>query len=219
MTAPHRHVREELGAYVLGALEPAERQAVDAHLADCDTCRDELSRLSNLPGLLNRLSADEASDDRLVPSPDLAPRVVLSAAAEAGRLRRHLVWWRAAAASGAAASVALLLLLAPWEPEPDRLVAAAEPVAAAAAATEGTAAAIAWEWGTTVELDVRELPERPWFALYTVADDGRREQAGAWGATGSSAARVRGATAIQRGELDRVEIVDGAGEVLVAFDF
>jgi len=36
---------ELLGAYAVDALEGAERQAFEAHLADCATCRDELAEL------------------------------------------------------------------------------------------------------------------------------------------------------------------------------
>ena len=46
------HVREELGGYVLGALEPAEREAVAAHLARCPECAAEHARLAALPALL-----------------------------------------------------------------------------------------------------------------------------------------------------------------------
>jgi anti-sigma factor RsiW len=46
------HVREELGGYVLGALDPAEREAVAAHLADCPECAAEHERLAGLPALL-----------------------------------------------------------------------------------------------------------------------------------------------------------------------
>jgi anti-sigma factor RsiW len=45
-------VREELGAYILEALEPAEREAVAAHLAGCPGCRAEHQRLAALPALL-----------------------------------------------------------------------------------------------------------------------------------------------------------------------
>jgi anti-sigma factor RsiW len=46
------HVREELGAYVLGALEPPEREAVALHLARCPECAAEHDRLAGLPALL-----------------------------------------------------------------------------------------------------------------------------------------------------------------------
>jgi len=41
-----------LGAYVLGSLEPAERAAVDEHLLSCPTCAAELADLTGLPALL-----------------------------------------------------------------------------------------------------------------------------------------------------------------------
>ena len=104
------HVREELGAYVLGALEPGDRRAVEEHVTSCSSCRDELARLSGMPALLDRLTAEEAMAD-LTPVPAaLAPRVVLGVAGEARRLRRQVRAWRAVAASGVAASFILALL-------------------------------------------------------------------------------------------------------------
>ena len=44
--------RQSLGVYVLGAIEPAERALVDAHLLTCRDCRDELAGLAGLPALL-----------------------------------------------------------------------------------------------------------------------------------------------------------------------
>jgi hypothetical protein len=46
------HVREDLGGYVLDALEPAERAAVSAHLGTCRECAAEYARLAGLPALL-----------------------------------------------------------------------------------------------------------------------------------------------------------------------
>jgi anti-sigma factor RsiW len=53
--------RLELGVYVLGSIEAADRRVIDAHLARCAECRDELAELAGLPLLLSRVSADDAS--------------------------------------------------------------------------------------------------------------------------------------------------------------
>jgi anti-sigma factor RsiW len=41
----HTQYREELGAYLLGALTDLERQAFERHVAGCAECRDELEQL------------------------------------------------------------------------------------------------------------------------------------------------------------------------------
>jgi hypothetical protein len=119
MTAAGRcaDVRLLLGVYVLGAAEPAERALVRMHLAWCRDCREELSAVAGLPGLLRRVPADEA--DRLFASEaDAAGQVdpagpadplagsalprLLSRTARTRRTRR----WLAAAATAAAVAVA-----------------------------------------------------------------------------------------------------------------
>jgi Putative zinc-finger len=51
----------EAGAYVLGALSPAERTDYQRHLGACAGCRDEVADLAGLPGLLGRLDEPTAS--------------------------------------------------------------------------------------------------------------------------------------------------------------
>jgi len=48
-----------LGAYLLGALDGAERTEVELHLADCPRCQEELVQLSPLPGLLRHTPFEE----------------------------------------------------------------------------------------------------------------------------------------------------------------
>ena len=41
----HESYREDVGAYLLGALEPAEQAAFEGHLAGCPECRSEVEQL------------------------------------------------------------------------------------------------------------------------------------------------------------------------------
>lgn len=212
------HVRTELGAYVLGALEPADRRVVEQHLEDCASCRDELSRLSVLPTLLDRLSPEEAQANHGEVAERLSRRVLQSAAQERRRLRRSVSRWRVAAgAAAAAAIVGGFVAWQPFEEPPDRLV--VQVAAAELTAVRGTVAAYAWEWGTTVEVRVDGLPDATRYELWAVGADGSRERAGTWGPTASASALVRGACSIQRDALDRVEVTDPDGTPLFAARF
>lgn len=220
MTAPDPHVRTELGVYVLGALERDDRHAVEEHLEGCSSCRDELARLSALPPLLDRLSTEEATTDLEDVTADLSGILRRTVEIEHGRLRRELARWRAATAVAAAAALLLTVVVwRPWQPAPDRLVAELVAVAADARTVEGTVAAYAWNWGTTVEIRVAELPDRSSYVIWTVAADGHRERAGTWGPTPDRDARVRGASAIHRDQLVRVEVTDEDGAALLAATF
>ena len=53
-------IRQALGVYVVGAIDPAERAIVDAHLSHCQDCREELAGLAGLPALLGRVPLADA---------------------------------------------------------------------------------------------------------------------------------------------------------------
>jgi anti-sigma factor RsiW len=50
-----------IGAYVLGAVDPAERAQIKEHLTRCDVCREEFISLAPLPGLLRHVPAVDAA--------------------------------------------------------------------------------------------------------------------------------------------------------------
>jgi len=68
-TQTHEWYQELLGAYALGALLPDEAAALEAHLATCPTCPEELRRL-RLGAHAFALTAEERD-----PSPDLRNRI------------------------------------------------------------------------------------------------------------------------------------------------
>lgn len=43
-----------IGAFLVGALDPTDRQELQIHLDDCEQCRSELALLAQLPALLHR---------------------------------------------------------------------------------------------------------------------------------------------------------------------
>ncbi len=69
----HAEAEQSLGSYVLGALDASDRAAVEEHLKTCVGCRAELVTFAGLPGLMGRLTAQEAQDGRLRTRPPCCP--------------------------------------------------------------------------------------------------------------------------------------------------
>lgn len=80
------------GAYVLGALVPAERREYEVHLSGCGSCRAQVAALAGMGGLLSLLPAQAAE-------PVAGPVPAYAALAARVRRRRSL-WVGAAAAAG-----------------------------------------------------------------------------------------------------------------------
>jgi Putative zinc-finger len=104
------------GAYVLGALAPAERADFERHLGTCAVCREAVGSLAVLPGLLGRLEPGRAialasGGGPAEPAPPtLLPRVLAAAAQQRRYTRRRSR--RRRTALGAALSLTVLLLVA-----------------------------------------------------------------------------------------------------------
>ncbi len=92
MTTEHTHLQDMLASYALGALDPDEMAAVQAHLLECDSCRIELA--THLETMAAMAPPEPASDE-------LWHRIEAEVAPVPARSR----WWMQAAA--AVATVAL----------------------------------------------------------------------------------------------------------------
>ncbi|HEV2346584.1 MAG TPA: zf-HC2 domain-containing protein [Actinocrinis sp.] len=78
-TAPNDPwLREAMGAYLLGALDPAESDRVAVHLAACSSCRSEYGELSEMLPLLASVSEMEAVNGPVRPEPAVLGRVLES---------------------------------------------------------------------------------------------------------------------------------------------
>jgi hypothetical protein len=183
--------RPSLGVYVLGAIEPAERGPVDAHLGGCRDCRAELDGLTGLPALLallaagqaNRINADDtvrpAVSELLSDQPGAAPGL---ASARPGRNG----WQCLAAAAAAAAGLAGVrrspaparTLVVPFSAE-----ASGSQTALAASQGTGVSATVAYArrpWGTAAEVLADHVPVGVTCQLWAVHPDGTRTQVAAW---------------------------------------
>lgn len=77
MKPTHDTIRDLLGAYALGAVDPAERRLIEAHLSACPTCPVELAELTVATSALPLLVDEET------PSPMLRDRIIGQVQSEA----------------------------------------------------------------------------------------------------------------------------------------
>ena len=186
-------MRHALGVYVLGAIGPADRGAVDSHLACCGHCREELAGLAGLPALLGRVPASEAagllagaeesaSREEHLAGPGL--RSLLGrAAGRRPRLRPRLATAAAAGLIAGAGAVAVVQALQPPAP---RLAAPALPWAAAVGRTSPqTHASVTIRyasepWGMEVAVQVSGIPAGTRCELQITSSRGQEVTAGGW---------------------------------------
>lgn len=207
-----------LGAYVVGALDPAERAGLESHLDECPACRDELAGLAGLPGLLSHLSADEVEAGNPSPPDGLLDRLLAEVGRERTRdLRRRRVLAAAAAVVVLAAGGTAAGLTMSSSPPAQHPVAATATVSASDPRTHVAASAELWRksWGTQVSLQLSGVPAGEHCSLVAVARDGHREVAGSWQASYQGTAQLTGAVSIAPADLARLEIVTFSGQRLV----
>jgi predicted anti-sigma-YlaC factor YlaD len=216
MTLSCTEATHALGTYLVGALDPRERADVEAHLAHCPACRDELAGLAGLPGLMSRLTADEVlagPPDLHEGGPDgaLLERLLTAAARDrevAGRRR-----WLAAAAAVVALAGGGVATAAAYS-------AATAPVTHSVAAAKGpvhmSVQMAQMSTGTSLTLKLAGVPAEERCRLIAISDTGAREVAGSWEATYSGTAVIKGTTSIDYKHLSRLVIETYDGQELVS---
>ncbi|NES13298.1 MULTISPECIES: anti-sigma factor [Micromonospora] len=217
------------GAYVLGALAPAERAAYERHLAGCAACREAVAEIAVLPGLLGRL--DPAGLEQFLEVGPEASRVpaLLDAARQRRRRERSRSRRRYALTALAAAVLAVLAGLgaaqlrppaAPPSPQVPlvamRPVAGSVPVHAEIGLTDTA-------WGTEVTMHCgydRRAGHREAYTFRLVAHgpDGATEQIGSWLAAPGDDLRFTGVTHFTRGELVGLELLRADDTPVLAYD-
>lgn len=199
-SADCRDIRHALGVYVLGAIDPAERSVVDAHLSTCPECREELAGLAGLPALLRRIPVGEAqqlADDDVdelpgaglagaeVPSEEML-RSLLARTTRARQARR----WRGLAAAAAVVLVAGVAGAAGWSATHDSdgdadssAVAAHFTSATATNPATHVAATVRYaakDWGTVLDTQVENVPTGARCQLVVTDSSGHSTVVGGW---------------------------------------
>lgn len=219
------------GAYVLGALAPAERQEFARHLAGCDSCARRVQELAGLPGLLGRAHPSALEDEPGVPVPATLLPALLR---ETRRAERRRVLVSAGLAAAAAVVVGALVTYGAVGGRPSPDPGAGGPAPSATATATGTATAeptpAALEmspvrgapvsgqlvvesvsWGTRLGLTCtyQGLGAGAGGAKYLLVvrtTDGRTEQVGTWQALPGRTMQLMAATAAQRDDIAAVEV-------------
>jgi hypothetical protein len=231
VSCPHRF---DVGVYVLGALEPAEREAFEAHLPGCEACARSLGEVAGLPGLLARVPAPVTAgeDDDAPPGTPQSggppPPEPLTTALR--RVRRRRLTGRLVAA------VAVVLALVAggavvWSgavPGTGPSLPAAREVAlppVGGGETSGLADLTARPWGTAIALSCRYQGEsrpappadvpRTTYLLVVRGPDGGEQQIARWSPPPGQDVVVAAATDLPPDRVQGLEVRTAAGETVM----
>ncbi|MFC7274374.1 zf-HC2 domain-containing protein [Paractinoplanes rhizophilus] len=227
MHCEHEH---DDGAYVLGALSPAERAAYERHLATCSFCREAVADISTLPDLLSRLDAKEFAkllDPTLTADhPGASLRDLAAPSAAKGRRRKNF-GVRVLSTVAAAILVGLIGIgVLAWTRDTPAGGAPSGPATAmtrvdASSLVSATVRLTSAPGGTKADLVCTyssSAPERSTFHLVAHGHGDDQEQIGSWDAEPGAVFSMQGFTHFGRGNISRIELVRFDGAVLLAYD-
>ncbi|WP_137824781.1 zf-HC2 domain-containing protein [Brevibacterium sp. 2SA] len=230
----HSEFEDWDGAYVLGALSPADRRRFEAHLEVCARCRTAVAELAGIPGLLGR--ADPAAlPDAHNPTAEAVPESAEKEPApnlldltmyrlEAERSRRRMRWALLSAAAAVLVALAVILVPRVVDTDPPDVTAAMQP----AVATQLTAALELRQvaWGTKIMVSC-DYPDRstwpdpdspPSYVLDVTDSEGRTSQAATWNAVSDKQVTVDAATATRLGDIVTITIRTADGTTILSKD-
>lgn len=225
MTNGHDPLRLSLGAYLFGALDPADRAEVEAHLGDCAACREELAGMAGLPGLLGRLTAEEATatgqpaGSAAEPCRQVLDRALTELARRRRSQRRRWLAGAAAAVSIAAGGTAAgtAAISGPDHSGSSAAAGTGHTIAGTDPGTHvhATATLRGGAAGTAIALRVDGVSPGLHCQLIAVASDGHREIASSWRVAYHGEADVTGTTAIPTPKLATLQIITTDGTRLL----
>ena len=201
-------------AYVLGALDSAQRTSFEAHLAECPECRQDVGELSGLPALLARVDPGDLED--VPPPPDtLLPRL-LAEVRRSGRRRRLTTWGSAAAAAILAIALGGLLVTRDHQ-QPAGMamhqVTAGAPIHATAALSSET-------WGTRIRLRCSyegypHSKSEETYRLVVTNVKGQKRTVSTWAAVPNKVSTITGSVEWRRAGISAVTVEEADGTTVL----
>jgi hypothetical protein len=219
-----KHIREELGGYILGGLEAGEAASVREHIDRCPECAQEHASLTKLPALLELAQGIDAAampppavEERLLDRVARSPREGAPPPPRRrlprlrGRARRPLAIAAVGLACAALGAGVAAIAVNHGESDDQAGMPNYQVVLKGTAASPGASARAALEsvpGGTTVLLWVSGLPGDP-DTVYEVRCDGKdwSASAGTFRVDRDGRASVTLTTAAIRGQYDSIRVV------------
>src|ERR671921_910289 len=204
--------RERIGAFVLGKLEGADLEAVQAHLDGCPFCRAEARELGPVVAALADADPDRI-DEYPRPPGGLEGWTLAPILKEIRFSRGRRSWWSWSALSAAAIFAVVIGLAAglSWLVEP---AVAMEPLSFSKApgVKQPRGYLIAHNWGTEIRLAASGLRDGETYRVTLVSEDKKRVNAGTFIGAGDELSTGTFTAALSRKDAARLEVRAPGGE-------
>jgi hypothetical protein len=209
-------------AYLLGSLSAAERRGFEHHLEGCASCAAAVAELAGLPGLLSKVTVNDASallgdGEALAPPATLLPRLVHSVRRR--RRRRILVSTLGFVAAAAAIVLAVPLLMQATVPSAGPATSAVSQAQIALSQVvpsplQASIRLVPQPWGTRVEMNCRYAAQSSGdgyvtsadYAMYVTDAAGQATQIATWTAGPGEDAEPAGTTSLTPGQIVFVDV-------------
>lgn len=219
----------EVGAYVLGVLDPADAAHFEAHLTYCAKCQAGVEEFAGLPSILSEVAKSSPDMRSLTPQPskNLQDRLVGEVVAKRQQDRRKRLYLVAAAAVliiGGPVGAVMVSSDSPKNPV-DQVLAQGERHTKTdpdtkAKATVGVAEKM---WGTQVGLRLGGIKGPLKCDLVAVSKTGEEQTVSTWsvpkwgyGVDGRPELEIAGGAAMKKADIDRLEVRTLEGDRLVS---
>jgi hypothetical protein len=222
-----REIRQELAVYVLGSIEPGDRDVVDRHLAECGGCRGELAGMAGLPALLRRVPPEEAfallggergnSGVDYPSGPVLRHRLALASSSRRRQMRIRIAAAAAVGLVGGAGALAGWQAAHPSAQEMASPAAGWGGTARAAGPQPGASAAVRYAsrpWGIRLSVQIAGIPVGTTCQLKVISAAAPATSAGGWIISRGGASWYPASSPVPLTEVRGFEVTSGS-KVLV----